>query len=111
MTLAIVQNLWYNTNNRKGGVCHMGKYVDPGNEAFQRVVRTGKYVDKSGMIEFTNNIIHDFRPLICFSRPRRFGKSIAAHMLAAYYSKGCDSREIFSGLKLAGLPTMGLSVP
>lgn len=83
----------------------MGKYVNPGNEAFQRVVRTGKYVDKSGMIEFTNNIIHDFRPLICFSRPRRFGKSIAAHMLAAYYSKGCDSREIFSGLKLAGLPT------
>ena len=83
----------------------MGKYVNPGNEAFQRVVRTGKYVDKSGMIEFTNNIIHDFRPLICFSRPRRFGKSIAAHMLTAYYSKGCDSRGIFSGLKIAGLPT------
>ncbi len=83
----------------------MGKYVNPGNEAFQRVVRTGKYVDKSSMIEFTNNIIHDFRPLICFSRPRRFGKSIAAHMLAAYYSKGCDSREIFSRLKIAGLPT------
>lgn len=83
----------------------MGKYVNPGNEAFQRVVKTGKYVDKSGMIEFTNNIIHDFRPLICFSRPRRFGKSIAAHMLTAYYSKGCDSRDIFSGLKIAGLPT------
>ncbi len=83
----------------------MGRYVNPGNEAFQRVVRTGKYVDKSGMIEFTNQIIHDFRPLICFSRPRRFGKSIAAHMLTAYYSKGCDSREIFSGLKIAGLPT------
>ena len=83
----------------------MGKYVNPGNEAFRRVVKTGKYVDKSGMIEFTNNIINDLRPLICFSRPRRFGKSIAAHMLAAYYSKGCDSREIFSGLKIAGLPT------
>lgn len=83
----------------------MGKYVNPGNEAFQRVVRTGKYVDKTGMIEFTNNIIYDFRPFICFSRPRRFGKSIAAHMLTAYYSKCCDSREIFSGLKIAGLPT------
>ncbi len=83
----------------------MGKFVNPGNEAFQRVVRTGKYVDKSGMIEFTNNIIHDFRPLICFSRPRRFGKSIAAHMLTAYYSKGCDSREIFSALKIAELLT------
>lgn len=83
----------------------MGKFVNPGNETFQRVVKTGKYVDKTGMIEFTNNIIHDLRPLICFSRPRRFGKSIAAHMLAAYYSKGCDSKDIFSGLKIAGLPT------
>ncbi len=83
----------------------MGKYVNPGNEAFYRIVKTGKYIDKTGMIEFTNNIIHDLRPLICFSRPRRFGKSIAAHMLTAYYSKGCDSREIFSGLKIAGLPT------
>lgn len=83
----------------------MGKYVNPGNKAFERIVRTGKYVDKTGMIEFTNNIINDLRPLICFSRPRRFGKSIAAHMLTAYYSKGCDSREIFSKLKIAGLPT------
>lgn len=86
-------------------MCRMGKYVNPGNKAFERVVKTGKYVDKTGMIEFTNNIINDLRPLICFSRPRRFGKSIAAHMLTAYYSKGCDSREIFSGLKIAGLPT------
>ncbi len=83
----------------------MGKYVNPDNKAFHRIVKTGKYVDKSGMIEFTNNIINDLRPLICFSRPRRFGKSIAAHMLTAYYSKGCDSREIFSKLKIAGLPT------
>ncbi len=83
----------------------MGKYVNPDNKAFHRIVKTGKYVDKSGMIEFTNNIINDLRPLICFSRPRRFGKSIAAHMLTAYYSKGCDSRELFSKLKIAGLPT------
>ena len=83
----------------------MGKYVNPDNKAFHRIVKTGKYVDKSGMIEFTNNIINDLRPLICFSRPRRFGKSIAAHMLTAYYSKGCDSREIFSKLKIAELPT------
>ena len=83
----------------------MGKYVNPGNSAFQRIVKTGKYVDKTGMIEFTNNIINDLRPLICFSRPRRFGKSIAAHMLTAYYSRGCDSREIFSGLKVSELST------
>ncbi len=83
----------------------MGKYVNPGNGAFAIVASDESYVDKSGLIEFTNNRIGRMRPLICFSRPRRFGKSIAAHMLTAYYSKGCDSREIFSGLKIAGLPT------
>lgn len=83
----------------------MGKYVNPGNKAFAIVAGDDTYVDKTGLIEFTNNRIGKMRPLICFSRPRRFGKSIAAHMLTAYYSKGCDSREIFSGLKIAGLPT------
>ncbi len=83
----------------------MGRYVNPGNGAFAIVASDESYVDKSGLIEFTNNRIGKMRPLICFSRPRRFGKSIAAHMLTAYYSKGCDSREIFSGLKIAGLPT------
>ena len=82
----------------------MGKYVNPGNGAFAIVASDESYVDKSGLIEFTNNRIGKMRPLICFSRPRRFGKSIAAHMLTAYYSKGCDSREIFSGLKIAGMP-------
>jgi hypothetical protein len=83
----------------------MGKYVNPDNKAFSIVAGDEFYVDKSGLIEFTNNRIGRMRPLICFSRPRRFGKSIAAHMLTAYYSKGCDSREIFSKLKIAELPT------
>lgn len=79
----------------------MGKYVNPGNSAFAIVAGDETYVDKSGLIEFTNSRIGKMRPLICFSRPRRFGKSIAAHMLTAYYSRGCDSGEIFSGLKIA----------
>ena len=83
----------------------MGRYVNPGHGAFAIVASDESYVDKSGLIEFTNKRIGKMRPLICFSRPRRFGKSIAAHMLTAYYSKGCDSGAIFSGLKIAGLPT------
>ena len=83
----------------------MGKFVNPGNGAFAIVASDESYVDKTGLIEFTNNRIGKMRPLICFSRPRRFGKSIAAHMLTAYYSKGCNSREIFSGLKIGELPT------
>lgn len=42
----------------------MGKFVNPSNKGFQRGVRTGKYVDKTGLIEFTNHIIYDFRPFV-----------------------------------------------
>lgn len=35
----------------------------------------------------------------CVTRCRRFGKSMAAKMLCAYYDKSCDSRELFRGLK------------
>ena len=38
---------------------------------------------------------------ICISRPRRFGKSTDANMLVAYYSKGCDSLELFDNLKIS----------
>jgi hypothetical protein len=38
------------------------------------------------------------------SRCRRFGKSLAAKMLYAYYDQSCDSRELFAGLKIASNP-------
>lgn len=46
-------------------------------------------------------VINTLQGYICNSRPRRFGKSVTANMLAAYYSKGCDSREMFSTLKIS----------
>ncbi|MCM1231681.1 MAG: AAA family ATPase [Ruminococcus flavefaciens] len=79
----------------------MGKYVNPKNTVFNTAGNARDYVDKTGLIEFTNERINDFRPLICVSRPRRFGKTMAAQMLASYYSKGCDSKELFSKFKIA----------
>ena len=38
---------------------------------------------------------------ICVSRPRRFGKSMAANMLSAYYSRECDSEKLFEGLEIS----------
>ena len=37
----------------------------------------------------------------CVTRSRRFGKSMAAKMLCAYYDKSCDSRQLFSDLKIS----------
>ena len=42
---------------------------------------------------------------MCVTRPRRFGKSMALSLLNAYYSKGCDSRELFKDLKAYSDPS------
>ena len=79
----------------------MGIYLNPTNESFQEAVNSEIYVDKSGLISFTNKRIKTSQKHICVSRPRRFGKSTNLAMLAAYYSKGCDSKEIFSKLAVS----------
>lgn len=82
----------------------MGIYVNPGNESFQVALRSKIYVDKTGLLEYTNGVIGTEQRCMCVSRARRFGKSMAAGMLVAYYDKSCDSKELFSGLKIAQLP-------
>ena len=82
----------------------MGTYVNPGNKGFC-IARRGEYVDKTGLISLVNEAINSPRRLICVSRPRRFGKSYAAEMLCAYYSRGCDSRSLFEDLVIASHPT------
>ena len=89
------------TQNRRKDGCLMGSYLNPGNNKFKRAVNSDIYVDKTGLIKYTNSIVDTLQSCVCVSRPRRFGKSMAADMLTAYYSKGCDSRELFSGLEIA----------
>ena len=78
----------------------MGIYLNPDNRSFWQSVRSEIYVDKTGLISCTNRRINTEQCFICVSRPRRFGKSMALKMLADYYSSGCDSRELFAGLKI-----------
>ena len=78
----------------------MGMFINPDNRAFQTAVNAEIYVDKTGLINFTNRMLETPQAFICNSRPRRFGKSTAANMLVAYYSKGCDSEKLFSGLDI-----------
>ena len=78
----------------------MGTYLNPGSDRFQQTVNSDIYVDKSEMITYLNSILNTEQRYVSVSRPRRFGKSIAANMLCAYYGKG-DSRELFASSKLA----------
>ena len=78
-------------------------YVNVDNHLFKRV-RNSEYVDKSELIALTNKVIDTEDQYICVTRLRRFGKSVTVKMLNAYYSKGCDSKALFSDLKIASSP-------
>lgn len=82
----------------------MGIYLNPGNENFRQMINGDIYVDKTEMIRVTNRFIDKGNKYVCVSRPRRFGKTIAGNMLSSYYSRGCDSRELFASLKIAKDP-------
>ena len=79
----------------------MGIYLNPDNIGFKMTLAADIYVDKTMLISELNKFIDKANQYICVSRPRRFGKTIVSNMLCAYYSKGCDSREIFKDLKIS----------
>ena len=79
----------------------MGIYLNQNNIMFSKDINSDIYVDKTLLIEQTNKYINTNSQYVCISRPRRFGKSMAANMLTAYYSRGCDSREMFENLKIS----------
>ncbi|MDO5424563.1 MAG: AAA family ATPase [Eubacteriales bacterium] len=83
----------------------MGVYLNPGNEPFQMAVNSKIYVDKTGLISYTNSVIKTEQRFLCVNRPRRFGKSMAANMLAAYYSKNADSEILFRNLEISKDPS------
>ncbi|MGM9779913.1 MAG: AAA family ATPase [Prevotella sp.] len=76
----------------------MGIYINRGNREFRDIV-AHEYVDKSSLIPIVNATLNSENRYSCVTRSRRFGKSMAAKMLCAYYDKSCDSRELFYGLK------------
>ena len=79
----------------------MGRFVNPDNSAFQVALNSEIYIDKTGLLELTNKVLNTTDGYICNSRPRRFGKSITANMITAYYSKDVIRRQCSKGLQLA----------
>ena len=79
----------------------MGIYLNPSYDKFAMALNSEIYVDKSELIAYTNKVIATEQRFVCVSRPRRFGKSMAANMLAAYYSRGCDSGQLFKNCRIS----------
>ncbi|MBQ8708188.1 MAG: AAA family ATPase [Succinivibrionaceae bacterium] len=89
-----------------------GIFLNPkGNNAFTDILnnRINKvFVDKTDFIGETIDRLDSDAKLIAFTRPRRFGKTVMAQMLASYYSKEADSRSVFSGRKISGYKSIKL---
>lgn len=79
----------------------MGTFLNPRTNLFRNSVQSEIYVDKSLLIAQTNKLINTEQRYLCVSRPRRFGKSMAANMLSAYYTQGEDTSDLFSQLKIS----------
>ncbi len=82
----------------------MGAYINLGNAGFKSA-RNSEYVDKSGLISVVNKSLFTEQRFSCVTRCRRFGKSMAAKMLCAYYDHSVDSRALFTDLEIAKDPS------
>ena len=80
----------------------MGVYFNPRNESFTKDRNYKIYIDKTGLLEYLNESVGTPKNCIALSHARRFGKSHAAGMIDAYYSRGCDSTKLFEDTKIAG---------
>lgn len=79
----------------------MGIYLNPSNAMMKKLLNSKIYIDKSPLLRELNSLVNTGDCFVCVSRPRRFGKTMASAMIAAYYSKGCDSSDIFAKLKIS----------
>ena len=82
----------------------MGLYLNPNADAFQMGLNAEIYIDKSLVLAELNKLACTQGNFVCISRPRRFGKSMVGNLISAYYSKGCDTRSIFSQMKIGQKP-------
>lgn len=83
----------------------MGSFVNRGNGSFTSARKSQIYIDKTEILNYTNSVMDTEQCHICVSRPRRFGKTLTAGMLTAYYSRGCDSEALFKDLAIADSPS------
>lgn len=82
----------------------MGNFVNRGNNSFASARKSQIYVDKTGLLNYTNSVMDTEQRYLCVSKARRFGKTLTAGMLMAYYSRGCDSEFLFKDLTIAKSP-------
>ena len=68
---------------------------------FTKTTKKKYFVDKSNLISKINEAVGTDSQYICITRPRRFGKTVNAMMLACYYSKNAKFKDLFDKLNIS----------
>ena len=83
----------------------MGIYLNPPADGFEDILKDDIYVDKTELIAYTNQVLGTTRKLTCFSRPRRFGKTLNMSIIQRFFEKTDESNAyLFDGLKISKYP-------
>lgn len=70
-------------------------------ESYRLVKRDTYFVDKTSLIDELFPFLEVEKRFICITRPRRFGKSVMANMIGAFFGKAVDAGPLFDELKIA----------
>lgn len=81
----------------------MGTYLDSKTAytLYKNETQKPYFVDKTRMLEELFPLVQAGNTHICITRPRRFGKTVTANMIACFFSRACDARDIFQPLHIA----------
>lgn len=73
-------------------------------EKYSIMARELYFVDKSEIMKDIFPLIDGFSKYLCITRPRRFGKTVMANLVAAFFGNAYDSSDIFDKLKISQHP-------
>ena len=81
----------------------MGVYLDSktGYTLYKNETEKPYFVDKSRLLAELFPLVEEGSSYICITRPRRFGKTVMANMLTAFFSRACQSDDIFHKLQIS----------
>ena len=68
---------------------------------YKKISKTTYFVDKTCILNDILGCMEEETQYICITRPRRFGKTIMANMLGAFFGKSWNSSLIFDHLKIS----------
>lgn len=82
----------------------MGNYLNTITtyDAYLKEYHSPYFIDKSLMLEELTARVDMGTNYICITRPRRFGKTVMANMIASFFSRECNTDPLFGRLKIAG---------